>query len=237
MKYIMFCFCNLGDLKLEKLIEEFNNTVAIKSKLANFIWKFGIIIDSIAYFICVFFLKKSVIVYILGYFVILILLFLIRNLFFIKKASKKLGIQTSIINCFNFKHIRFIYNKIDEFQKDWITKYCKRNKLNYIEKLNILRQELRNEKESKTIKYINPLIIGTLLISVWEIAIQRIMNKVGFGNMLLLAIIMIIGLSVFIGWIKKIFTEDKEFFVQYENFSNISRLEELLLYRILKCKK
>ena len=83
----------------------------------------------------------------------------------------------------------------------------------------------------------NPLIIGTLLISVWEVTIERIMDKVGFWNMLSLAIVLIIGLSVFIGWIKKIFTEDKEFFVQYEKFSNISRLEELLLYRILKCKK
>ena len=145
MKYIMFCFCNLGDLKLEKLI--------------------------------------------------------------------------------------------DEFQKDWITKYCKRNKLNCIEKLNIVRQEIRNEKESKTIKYINPLIIGTLLISVWEVTIERIMDKVGFWSMLLLVIVLVIGLSIFIGWIKKTFTEDKEFFAQYENFSNVSRLEELLLYRILKTKK
>ena len=222
---------------MEKLIEEFNNTVAIKSKLANFIWEFGIITDSIVYFICTIFLKKSVIFCFLLYFVILILLLLISNLFFIKKASKKLGIRTNIIKCFSLKHIRFIYKKIDEFQKDWITKYCKRNKLNCIEKLNILRQEIRNEKESKTIKYINPLIIGTLLISVWEVTIERIMDKVGFWNMLSLAIVLIIGVSVFIGWIKKIFTEDKEFFVQYEKFSNISRLEKLLLYSILKCKK
>lgn len=235
MKYI-YVLPFLGDLKLEKIIEEFNNTVAIKSKLANFIWEFGIITNSIAYFICIIFLRKSVIAYFLLYFIILILLLLISNLFFIKKASKKLGIRTNIIKCFNIKYIRFIYKKIDEFQKDWITKYCKRNKLNCIEKLNILRQEIRNEKESKTIKYINPLIIGTLLISVWEVTIQRIMDKVGFWNMLSLAIVLIIGLSIFIGWIKKIFTEDKEFFVQYEKFSSINRLEELLLYRILKCK-
>ena len=220
---------------MEKIIREFKENAAIKSKLASIVWKLGIILDSVTYFIYVIYFKKNL--YIFLYFIIIILLFFISNCIFIKNASKKLNIKTNIIKYFDIQYIRFIYEKIDQYQKDWITKYCKRNKLNCIEKLNIVRQEIRNEKESKTIKYINPLIIGTLLISVWEVTIERIMDKVGFWNMLSLAIVLIIGLSVFIGWIKKIFTEDKEFFVQYEKFSNISRLEELLLYRILKCKK
>ncbi len=153
------------------------------------------------------------------------------------KASKIIGSQISIGKCFSIQHIRFIYNKIDEFQKDWITKYCKKNKLNSIDKLNILRQELKDEKKLRTTEYINPIIIGTLLISIWEIAIEKIVDKVGFWNMLSLAFVLIIGVSIFIGWIKKIFIEDKEFFIQYKKFSDISRLEELLLYRILKCKK
>lgn len=220
---------------MEKIIREFKENAAIKSKLASVVWKLGIILDSVTYFIYVIYFKKNL--YIFLYFIIIILLFFISNCIFIKNASKKLNIKTNIIKYFDIQYIRFIYEKIDQYQKDWITKYCKKNKLNSIEKLNILRQELRNEKESKTIKYINPVIIGTLLISVWEIIIERIMDKVGFGSMLLLVIVLVIGLSIFIGWIKKTFTEDKEFFAQYENFSNISRLEELLLYRILKTKK
>ena len=50
----------LGDLDMEKLIEKFNNEVAIKSKLANFIWQFGIIINSIICFICVIYFKQNI---------------------------------------------------------------------------------------------------------------------------------------------------------------------------------
>lgn len=66
------------------------------------------------------------------------------------------------------------------------------------------------------------------------VAIKSKLDNVEFCNMILLAVVLIIVLSVFIGWVKKIFTEDKEFFAQYEKFLNINRLEELLLYRILK---
>lgn len=222
---------------MEKLIEKFNDEVAIKSKLANFIWQFGIIINSIIYFTCVLYFKKNICIVWSLYLVIIILLFLISNCLFIKNAAKKMNIQVTILKCFSIPQIIFIYNKIDEFQKDWITKYCKKNKLNSIDKLNILRQELKDEKKLRTTQYINPIIIGTLLISIWEIAIEKIVDKVGFGNMLSLAFVLIIGVSIFIGWIKKIFIEDREFFIQYKKFSDISRLEELLLYIILKCKK
>lgn len=220
---------------MDKILNDFYNIASIESKVANFIWIGGMVVNTLVYFLLV--INFDFKIYIAIYVLVIFLLLILSNSFFMKKASKKIGIQTSFFNCFNPKHIRFVYKKIDEFQKDWITKYCKKNKLNNIEKLNIIRQELKFVNESKTTRYINPLIIGTLLISAWEVTIERIVDKYGFWNMLLIAIVIIIGLSIFIGWIKKIYTEDKEFLLQYNYFSNIKRLEELVLYRILKCKK
>ena len=62
-------------------------------------------------------------------------------------------------------------------------------------------QELKSEKDRTTIKYINPIILGTLSLTIWEIAIQKVVEKIGFINMLPLAFVSIIGISLIIGWI------------------------------------
>ena len=59
----------------------------------------------------------------------------------------------------------------------------------------------KNEKERTTVKYINPIILGTLSLTIWEISIQKIVDKIGFINMLPLALVLIIGTSLIIGWI------------------------------------
>lgn len=98
-------------------------------------------------------------------------------------------------------------------------------------------QELRSEKDRTTIKYINPIILGTLSLTIWEIAIQKVVEKIGFINMLPLAFVSIIGISLIIGWVKKQFWEDKDLIRGFETFSSKERLTELILYRILKSKK
>lgn len=55
--------------------------------------------------------------------------------------------------------------------------------------------------------------------------------------MLPFALVIAVGTSVLIGWITKILLEDKDAFIEFEKFSNKKRLEELILYRILKSKK
>jgi len=220
---------------MQKILNEFNSNCGIKSNLANFIWKGGIIIDSVIYCICTLYLKKSS--YIPLYFIIMIILFIISHTIFIMKASKEIGEKFYLKQLFNIKRIGVIYNKIDQYQKDWITKYCKKNKLNVINKLEIMIQEIRLKRGKNTIKYINPIIIGTLSITIWEIALQKATEKIGFWNMIPISIVLTIGLSIGIGWITKEIVEDKKTFNQFERYFGYKRLEELLVYSALKCKK
>lgn len=133
--------------------------------------------------------------------------------------------------------MRSVYRKIDEFQNQWIIKYCKNNKINTIKKIEILIQEIRSKREKNKIKYLNPIIIGTLFLTIWEIALQSLTDNIGFWNMIPIAIISIIGISFVIGWISKEITEDKKIFNQFDRYCGNQRLEELLIEVALKCKK
>lgn len=44
-------------------------------------------------------------------------------------------------------------------------------------------------------------------------------------------------ISVILGILKKEFLEDKALFLEFDEFASNKRLEDLLLYEILKCKK
>ena len=221
---------------MQKILEEFKIKGAIKSKLSNFIWKVGVISSSIFYCINTIYANKYYF-NILSYFLTLIILFIISEIIFIKNTSKKLNIKFSFKQLVNIQYIREIYNKINEYQKKWITNYCKKNKLNNINKLNILMSEIKNEEDITTIKYINLIIIGTLSLTIWEIAIQKMVERIGFWNMLPTAIVLVIGISFFIGCVRKEFIEDKKFFMEFEKFSNKQRLKELIMYRMLKTNK
>ncbi|HCQ55943.1 MAG TPA: hypothetical protein DIU30_06360 [Clostridiales bacterium] len=52
-----------------------------------------------------------------------------------------------------------------------------------------------------------------------------------------ISIVLTIGLSIGIGWITKEIVEDKKTFNQFERYFGYKRLEELLVYSALKCKK
>lgn len=221
---------------MKKLLEEYNKIGAIKSKLVNYIWKSGIIVFSIIYCIDVFD-KKQNNLNLLYYLGMIIILFIISQIIFVRKAAKKLNIKYRVKYIFSLKYIRKIYKEIDTYQKKWITNYCNKNRINNFNKLNVLREEIRNEKEKSTIRYINPIIIGTLSLTIWEIALQKVVDKIGFLNMLPLALVIAVGTSVLVGWITKVLLEDKDAFIEFEKFSNKNRLEELILYKILKLKK
>ena len=68
---------------------------------------------------------------------------------------------------FRNKYEKTTYQKLNEFQKNWISNYCKRNKIDNITKLEIIKNEIKNRRENR-VKYINPIILGTLLIVIWE---------------------------------------------------------------------
>ena len=221
---------------MEKILEDYKENGAVKSKLASFIWKAGVISSSVFYCIDVLYYKNKNCNMLLYFFTILFL-FIISGSVFIIKESKKVNFDFNYKKIYSIRQLKILVDAINEYQKKWITKYCKKNKLNNFNKLNIIMQELKSEKDRTTIKYINPIILGTLSLTIWETAIQKVVEKIGFINMLPLAFVSIIGISLIIGWIKKQFLEDKDFIKGFETFSSKEKLIELILYRILKSKK
>lgn len=219
---------------MEKLLQKYKDECAISSKLASIIWKIGIIILSIVY------LKlsygnqnyfKMFFLFLIG----ILILYLLCLFIFKRKAFNK--IYSSKENKNNCKKLKILYLEIDKYQKNWMTNYCKKNKLNEISKLEILRSSLCEERKIKTINYISPIIIGTLTFTIWEIGLQKLSDKIGYINMIFIATVVAVLLSVIIGIMKKEFIEDKEIFFEFDKFETNKRLEDLLLYEILKCKK
>lgn len=217
---------------MQKLINKYNNECAIKSKYASYIWKVGIVLNTIIYFINTIGLKKNY--YFMIFLLIMIGLFFISQLIFIIEIGKKIGMEKNNIS---LKYIKDVYKKIDEFQNKWILKYCKKNKINTVGKVELLIQEIKCKREKNKIKYINPIIIGTLSLTIWEIAINNLTDNIGFYNMLPISIVSAIGLSIVIGWISKEIIEDRKLFNQYDGYCSKKRLEELLIEVALKCKK
>lgn len=219
---------------MEKLLQKYKDECAISSKLASIIWKIGIIILSIVYIKSSYENQnyfKMFFLFLIG----ILILYLLCLFIFKRKAFNK--IYSSKENKNNCKKLKILYLEIDKYQKNWITNYCKENKLNEISKLEILRSSLCEERKIKTINYISPIIIGTLTFTIWEIGLQKLSDKIGYINMIFIATVVAVLLSVIIGIMKKEFIEDKEMFFEFDKFETNKRLEDLLLYEILKCKK
>ncbi|MFQ9264909.1 MAG: hypothetical protein ACLR44_07455 [Clostridia bacterium] len=219
---------------MEKLLQKYKDECAISSKLASIIWKIGIIILSIVY-IKLSYGNQNYFKMFVWLLIGILILYLLCLFFFKRKAFNK--IYSGKGNKNNCKKLKILYLEIDKYQKNWMTNYCKKNKLNEISKLEILRSSLCEERKIKTINYINPIIIGTLTFTIWEIGLQKLSDKIGYINMIFIAIVVAVILSVIIGIMKKEFIEDKEMFFEFDKFESNKRLEDLLLYEILKCKK
>lgn len=219
---------------MEKLLQKYKDECAISSKLASIIWKIGIIILSIVY-IKLSYGNQNYFKMFVWLLIGILILYLLCLFFFKRKAFNK--IYSGKGNKNNCKKLKILYLEIDKYQKNWMTNYCKKNKLNEISKLEILRSSLCEERKIKTINYINPIIIGTLTFTIWEIGLQKLSDKIGYINMIFIAIVVAVILSVIIRIMKKEFIEDKEMFFEFDKFESNKRLEDLLLYEILKCKK
>ena len=219
---------------MEKLLQKYKDECAISSKLASIIWKIGIIILSIVY-IKLSYGNQNYFKMFVWLLIGILILYLLCLFIFKRKAFNK--IYSGKGNKNNCKKLKILYLEIDKYQKNWMTNYCKKNKLNEISKLEILRSSLCEERKIKTINYINPIIIGTLTFTIWEIGLQKLSDKIGCINMIFIAIVVAVILSVIIGITKKEFIEDKEMFFEFDKFESNKRLEDLLLYEILKCKK
>ncbi|MCI8587561.1 MAG: hypothetical protein HFJ49_02990 [Clostridia bacterium] len=219
---------------MQRLIERYKVECSINSKAASILWKIGIIILSIVYIKLSYESQnyfKMFIMFLIG----ILILYLLCLFIFKRKAFNK--IYSGKVNKNNCKKLKILYLEIDKYQKNWMTNYCKTNNIDKISKLEILRSSLCEERKLKAISYINPIIIGSLTFTIWEIGLQKLSDEIGHINMIFIAIVVAIILSVIIGIMKKEFIENKEMFLEFDKFASNKRLEDLLLYEILKCKK
>ena len=166
---------------MEKLLQKYKDECAISSKLASIIWKIGIIILSIVY-IKLSYGNQNYFKMFVWLLIGILILYLLCLFIFKRKAFNK--IYSGKGNKNNCKKLKILYLEIDKYQKNWMTNYCKKNKLNEISKLEILRSSLCEERKIKTINYINPIIIGTLTFTIWEIGLQKLSDKIGYINMI-----------------------------------------------------
>lgn len=220
---------------MEKLIRKYKEECDLSSKLTSRMWKIGQIIIISIFASNYANTKYFGINFLITVIAILILHFICRCIELVKIVHK-LKLKYSIKDIILKKKIRKdIYIEFDKFQKGWITNFCKKNKINNIEKLKIIREEL--DKRTTIVKYIDPIIIGTLLIAMWEMILQKISVKVGIVNTILISIFLVIIISIIIGLVKKEWREQKEFMNLFNRYSGNERLKELILYIILKSKK
>jgi len=216
---------------VEKLIEQFNKECDVTSRSANQIWSIGqIILSSIFLYLVIEFGKFSITIFIF-FAICMFFLYFFCEYINLNKVKDRLKLKKIII--VKSKYTKTTYEELDKFQKDWITNYCKRNNLNKISKLEIIRKEINNKREGK-IKYINPIIIGTLLIAVWETLVEERAKEIGsIIPTILPLIILSIFISVIIGEIMNQF----KFNNLFKSYTGYERLEQLLLFVILKCNK
>lgn len=217
---------------MEKLIKKYKEECDLLSKVPSRLWKIGLIIITIG---CIIYVFKTL-NYIMAFGLPIIfgcVLYKICTDIELVDITKKLKLKYKYKEFFwNFKVKNEIYNYYDRYQKNWITKYCKKNRLDKIEKLKILREELN--KKHTVIKYIDPVIIGTLLIAIWEILLQHMTENIGMCPAFLIVFFLVILISIANGWIKKECKENLEFFHEFDALSGYDRLQELLVYRMMK---
>ena len=221
---------------MEKLIYQYNKECNLTSKLANRLWKIGQVIIILIFSIFYMVYREFFIGFFISIISIMILYFICTYIEIIKICNK-LRIDLEKKNILKSVYRKKLYEKFDVFQKKWITDYCKRNKIDKIQKLKLLRDELEKKKDNSIIKYIDPIIIGTLLLSVWEALVQKASEKCGTINAIVICTILAVILSIVIGWFRKEWQEQKEFMSLFNKFSGYNRLSFLLLYRILKVNK
>ena len=220
---------------MEKLLEKYKEECDILSKVPSRLWKIGqLLITSGCYFYAV-----KTLNYIIAFVLLVISILVLHKICVYMELAdivKKLNLKYKKKEIwFKSKVINEIYKSYSAFQKDWLTKYCKRNKINSIEKLKILYDELN--KCNTTVKYINPVIIGTLLLIVWEVVFENMVNYFGLWNAILIAVFSAIILSIVISWIKKEWEEQLEFFREFDLLSGKDRLLKLLVDRMMKVER
>ena len=222
---------------MEKLIRRYNEECDIIKRCGSKIWKIGLIGLFLLSLVVYVWLKN----YLLSFFILTfftVILYFICELINVKCICSKLEIvfdkddKRKII-----KYIKNTYIELDRFQKKWITNYCKINKINKIEKIHLLRECLKQKTEEKNKKYISPIIMATLLLTIWENVIEYLDDHFGIFNTIIIAIIAAVIIALIIEFIRNEFVDQREFFNMFDKISGYKRLDELLIYVAIKCNK
>lgn len=220
---------------LEEIMKNYEEDGALKSKCANFIWKLWQISSVMLYFYFVF---KGYNAWGLAaiYFTATCVIFIVTEAIYMNKISKKLNIDYNLKKDFNIAGEKRMYNEIEKYQKNWITLFLKRRGINKSNKLYILLNEIKEKNSKENIKYIDGAIISAVLFSLFPSLFEKTISGLNISSILFLYIVISIATSIIIGYIKKSWIGDKKFFDHYNAFSSSERLEELIFYRIMKCK-
>ena len=220
---------------MEEIIEKYNKECAVNCKLASGIWKVSIIVFIIAYFYLYYRGHNVYLVAGLGA-IFLVLVFMLTEIFFMYKASRRLSLDYNLKEGFSIQQIKKVNNAIDKYQKDWITSYCKKRKINTFDKLSLILQELR-DRERKWIKYVDWTVISGILYSLIPEFIKEFLAEGNFTSKVILGASLILIISIILNIIRSEFEKLREMFNSVNAFSNLKRLEDLVFYMAMKCKR
>jgi len=221
---------------MEQLIVKYNKECSFISNTSDRLWRIGQSVIVTVAVICILIYKQVIIVFVSLLFVFKVFEFICESIN-LMDMEKKLGIKCEKLSMMFTKDYRiYIYKKMDKFQKDWITSYCKKNKIDKIRKLEIIKDELNRKNNCRPVKYLDPVIIGALALVIWERIIEFLSNEFGVFNTATFAIFVGCMISMVIGYFKREIKEQNKFMGRFCKWSGYERLNDLLIYKILKCK-
>lgn len=222
---------------MNELLESYSKECSFISKGSHRLWLVGEIISVLGFGIYFMIYKKIIIPSIILIFFIIVLRSVCDYLE-LKGLCKKLMINVNILKIiFKKTKRKQIYNEMDKYQKNWTTCYCKKHKLNSIKKLEIIKDELNRKISNNNVKFLNPVIIGTLVLSAWNEIIPQMYKETELDFFVIAVIILAIIISILIGNFTAQYKKQCEFMKMYSKYHGNDRLNELLVYEMLRCKR
>ena len=179
---------------MDKLIEDYNNKCQVISNKSDNMWKNGLVILFILFSIYYFFTNKKIIC-VFAVAIIISVWFSVCVFVYDKELKKNVSnmcIKTSKKEKKKYSEYEEI---LDKYQKDFISNYIRKNKLNKLGKLDIIineiQQEVNKKAETKNI-FVIPSVL-TLFTSVanYDSNIGLLAFIIQYGVLIISAILVI----------------------------------------------
>lgn len=147
-----------------------------------------------------------------------------------KKRSKKLGEQARLLG--------MLIREFDKRNNEYLGKLRDKLNINTIEKIQIIRKKVYDKKQKEKIKYLNPAIIGTLLLTIWGILFQNdFFEDVNIMLVAVIGIVLSVLVSLIIGALKKAIQPFIDFFNIYDEHVGLNYFDKLLIDQIMLLEK